>query len=60
LQKSAWKKAGDLPQGYTSAYSEMPGEPSIGMPKKHYKNDQHKRAMNAPIDKTDQIRKAGW
>jgi hypothetical protein len=38
----------------------MPGEPSIGMPKKHYKNDQHKRAMNAPIDKTDQIRKAGW
>ena len=25
-----------------------------------YKNKQHEKAMKAPIDKTDKIRKAGW
>ena len=25
-----------------------------------YKNEQHEKAMKAPIDKTDRIRKAGW
>ena len=41
-----------LPQDYTSHYSEMHGEPK-------YKNAQHEKAMNAPINE-DKIRKAGW
>jgi hypothetical protein len=49
---SAWKEGGGSPLDSTSHYSEMPGELS------KYKNEQHKKAMNAPIDQ-DKIRKAG-
>ena len=52
-QKSAWKEDGDLPQGYTSAYSEMPGGPKIDMPKKHYKKEDR-------IIDIDAIRKSGY
>jgi hypothetical protein len=40
----------------------MPGEPKIDMPKTHYKNKQHEKAMKAEIkeDPSDAIRKAGW
>jgi len=31
----------------------MPGEHSRGMPSEYYKNEQHKRAMKAPIKKPD-------
>jgi hypothetical protein len=47
LLKYVWKKDGDLPLDYTSAYSEMPGAP------RDYENDQHKRAMKAPIKNLD-------
>lgn len=50
---SVWRKDGDLHQGSTLAYSEMPGE----------LNDKGKvqleKAMKAPINQ-DAIRKAGW
>ena len=49
----AWKKAGDLPQDYTSAYSETPGE------LKEHNKKQLEKAMKAPIDQ-DAIRRAGW
>ena len=52
LLTSAWKKDGDSPQGYTSAYSEMPGELDK-------RQEQLKKAMKHPIDQ-DAIRKAGW
>ena len=52
LLTSAWKKDGDSPQGYTSAYSEMPGELDK-------RPEQLKKAMKHPIDQ-DAIRKAGW
>ena len=52
-QTSVWKEDGDLLQGYTSAYSEMPGGPKIDMPKKHYKKE------NKIID-VDAIRKSGY
>ena len=59
---AAWAPRGPdfLPQGSTSAYSGMPGEPRYDMqlePK--YKNKQLEKAMKAPIDQ-DAIRKAGW
>ena len=38
----------------------MPGEPKIDMPKTHYKNKQHEKAMKATVDTSDAIRKAGW
>jgi len=53
-QTSAWKKDGDLPQDYTLASSEMPGE------LKNYKNEQHRKAMKARIIDEDAIRKAGF
>ena len=52
-QKSAWKEDGDLPQGYTSAYLEMPGGHKIEMPKKHYKKEDR-------IIDIDAIRKSGY
>ena len=39
----------------------MPGGHNFTMPKRHYKNAQHERAMKADIkDPSDAIRKAGW
>lgn len=41
----------------------MLGEPKIDMPKRHYKNKQHEKAMKAEVkkeDPSDAIRKAGW
>ena len=54
--KHVWSEVGASHQDSTSAYSEMPGELDKDM---KYKNKQHKKAMNAPIDQ-DRIRKAGW
>jgi hypothetical protein len=52
-QKSAWKRDGASPQGYTSAYSEMPGAPN-------YINDKHKTAMKAPTKNLDdELRRKG-
>ena len=53
VQTSVWKEDGDLPQGYTSSIPEMPGDPKIDMPKKHYKKE------NKIID-VDAIRKSGY
>jgi redox-regulated HSP33 family molecular chaperone len=56
LRKFVWKKDGDSPLDYTSAYSEMPGE------LRQYTNEQHKRAMTATIDKEaldDKLRREG-
>jgi len=56
--KRVWQKDGDLPPDSISAYSEMPGE--LNKVNK-YKNEQHKKAMEAPIkDPSEAIRKAGW
>jgi hypothetical protein len=55
LQKFVWKKDGDSPLDYTSAYSEMPGAPN-------YINDKHKTAMKAPTKKKaldDELREKG-
>jgi hypothetical protein len=52
-QTSVCNEDGDLPQDYTLASSEMPGE------LKNYKNEQHKKAMQARIIDEDAIRKAG-
>jgi hypothetical protein len=35
----------------------MPGEPRYD---NEYKNKQHEKAMKAPVDPSDAIRKAGW
>ena len=57
----AWRKAGDSRQDSTLVYSEMPGGLKITMPKRHYKNAQHEKAMKADVrDPSDAIRKAGW
>ena len=58
LRKHVWKGAGDSHQGSTSAYSGMPGEPRYD---NEYKNEQHKKAMQAEIkeDPSDALRKAG-
>ena len=32
----------------------MPGEHSQGMPDSYYMNEQHKRAMTAPIKRSDE------
>jgi hypothetical protein len=54
LQRSAWKKDGDLLQDSTSHYSEMPGE------LRDYKNAQHEKAMKAPVKNLDdELRKKG-
>jgi len=53
LPKRVWKKDGDLPLDYTSAYSEMPGAPN-------YINDKHKTAMKAPTKNLDdELRRKG-
>jgi hypothetical protein len=48
LQKRVWREDGDLVQDSILAYSEMPG-----VPKQKYKNEQHKKAMTAPIIKQE-------
>jgi len=59
LPKHVWKGAGDSHQGSTSAYSGMPGEPRYD---NEYKNEQHKTAMKAEIDRENldqELRKKG-
>ena len=59
LPKHVWKEAGDSHQGSTSAYSGMPGGPRYDY---EYKNEQHKTAMKAEIDKENldqELRKKG-
>jgi len=48
LQKRVWREDGDLVQDSILAYSEMPGAP-----KQKYKNEQHEKAMTAPIIKQE-------
>tara|TARA_B110000971_G_scaffold143718_1_gene146851 strand:+ start:110 stop:313 length:204 start_codon:yes stop_codon:yes gene_type:complete len=60
LQRFAWKKDGDSPLDYTSAYSEMPGELDALHAIKQETNEKLDKAMKAPIDPTDKIRKAGY
>jgi hypothetical protein len=43
-RKPAWKEAGDSPQGSIYPYSEMHGV------RREYENEQHEKAMKAPID----------
>jgi len=43
LRNYVWRKGGDSHHDYISTYSAMHGEP-------RYKNEQHERAMTAPID----------
>jgi hypothetical protein len=54
-QKSAWKRDGASPQGYTSVYSEMHGVRDA------YENEQHEKAMkaqvNQPMDPEEMRRK---
>jgi hypothetical protein len=47
LLKRVWKKDGDSRQDSTFPYSEMPG---VLDPNMNYKNEQHERAMKAPIN----------
>ena len=58
LPKHVWSEVGASHQGSTSAYSGMPGEPRYD---NEYKNEQHKKAMQAEIkeDPSDALRKAG-
>jgi hypothetical protein len=51
--KRVWRKGGDSPPDSIYPYSEMHGV------REQYKNEQHEKAMKAPIDQ-DAIRKAGW
>jgi len=54
-QDLQWNEAGAIPQDYTLTSSETHGEPK-------YKNDQHKRAMTAPVwdeEHMDRIRRSG-
>jgi hypothetical protein len=46
LRRSVWKKDGASPPGFIYPYSEMHGV------REQYKNEQHERAMKAPIRKT--------
>ena len=55
LQTSVWNEVGDLPQGYTSAYSEMPGE----LDKVTKEKERLEKAMKAPID-IEKIRERGY
>src|SRR6056300_724642 len=47
-QKRVWREDGDLVQDSILAYSEMPGAPN-----QKYKNEQHEKAMTAPIIKQE-------
>jgi hypothetical protein len=57
-RRPAWKEVGDSLQDSTSHYSEMPGELEELV---KYKNKQHEKAMNAPIQKNldDKLREKG-
>jgi hypothetical protein len=56
LLKRVWRKDGDSPPDYTFHSSEMRGELDA-----KYKNEQHERAMKAPINKPldEQLREKG-
>ena len=59
LPKHVWNVVGALRPGSTSAYSGMPGEPRYD---NEYKNEQHKTAMKAEIDRENldqELRKKG-
>jgi hypothetical protein len=57
-QTYVWGEVGGSHHASTSVYSETLGELDPQRIQREYKNEQHKKAMNAPIDE-DKLRRAG-